>query len=207
MPPAGRQMDQSDYENWNRLQEKKTCCDRVIELWCGEHHTPEQMLRAFRKHQYHVHNDTRYNKDGKIASKSHTGNGRHKGLWAGTLTKAPTDPISEADMITAINKLMAQKSCPVVKYAWYLERKEDGLHPHVHFLYETETGGRITQRTFQRVWSIWDEKKEYKDSNGKYKGHRGGYHKEVADLYAYKDYISKDGGLHGTQGFHIEDFN
>lgn len=180
------------FENGRR----KTCCDIVDTLL----DLPgNQFSKVFYKHLWEVHHDE------KFAPKKKVGNGRHNGLWAGTLTKAPTDPISEADMIAAINKLMAQKTCPVKRYAWYLEYKEDGRHPHIHFIYETETGGRITQRTFQRVWSIWDEKKEYHDEKGRYKGHRGGYHKAVADEYAYNDYISEDGGLHGTKGFVVDD--
>ena len=176
---------------------QKTCCT------CAPEHlmTHEEAMKQWELHMWQIHKDEKYNPK----KRSHVGNGRHNGLWAGTLTKAPTDPISEADMIAAINKLMAQKTCPVKRYAWYLEYKEDGRHPHIHFIYETETGGRITQRTFQRVWSIWDEKKEYHDEKGRYKGHRGGYHKAVADEYAYNDYISEDGGLHGTKGFVVED--
>lgn len=116
---------------------------------------------------------------------THKGNGRHKGLWAGTLTMSPTDDKSQEDMIAAIKKLMRQKSCPVKRYVWYLEYTQAGL-PHVHFLYETETGGRIERKHFKRVWSLWDEDSKCGA------GFRGGYHRECHSEAEYLVYVQKD---------------
>ena len=123
--------------------------------------------------------------------KSHTGNGAYQGKFAFTLTKSTSDELSEEDMIKAVRKIMNQKSCPVKEYAWYLEYADSelGKHPHIHGMYETESGGRIEAKHFKRAWKIWDEK--YKLG----KGFRGGYHRPVRDGEAYSDYIRKDGGL------------
>lgn len=131
----------------------------------------------------------------KIASrpkaKHHSGNGAPKGTWSGTLTMSPTDPTNEAEMLTAIQKIMSQKTCPVLKYAWYLEYTENGT-PHIHFIYQTPGGGRIHQKVFRRLWPIWDE------NTAVGRGHRGGYHKLCHDTEAYLTYIKKDGGIHAS---------
>lgn len=120
----------------------------------------------------------------EIVKKHHTGNGIPQGIFAGTLTMAPKDPFNEKDMINAIQKLMKQKSQPVKRYAWYLEYTDAGT-PHIHFIYETITGGRIHKQTFKRAWPIWDETV----SVGR--GHRGGYHSHCHDEEAYCEYIAK----------------
>lgn len=125
--------------------------------------------------------------------KAHVGNGTHRGLWAGTLTMPP-EHASADDMIKAIRKLMVQRSCPVKRYAWYMEYTAAGT-PHVHFIYETDTGGRIEAKHFKRAWPLWNEKLAVGN------GHQGGYHKQVYDVEAYKAYISKDGGLSDSSGF------
>jgi len=126
--------------------------------------------------------------------KSHVGNGAPKGAFAFTLTKSPHDDLSEEDMITAVRKLMAQKSCPVEKYAWYLEygNEEEKTHPHIHGMYETFTKGRIEAKHFKRAWKIWDE--HSRQGNG----FRGGYHRPVKVDEAYSQYIAKSNGQHDT---------
>lgn len=124
---------------------------------------------------------------------THKGNGAPKGLFAGTLTMAPEWGKTEDDMVTAINKIFEQKTCPVKNYAWYVEQTENGT-PHIHFIYETDTGGRIHQKVFKRYWE-WDESVKYG------KGHKGGYHKPVKSEIAYQEYIAKDEGRHGVKGF------
>jgi len=126
--------------------------------------------------------------------KSHTGNGAPQGAFAFTLTKSPTDHLSVGDMLTAVRKVMNQKSNPVVKYAWYYEEKGrdengDPIHPHIHGMYETATGGRIERKHWKRAWNIWDE------DDPKGAGFRGGYHRPVKYDEAYEDYIKKDGGM------------
>lgn len=123
----------------------------------------------------------------KRVSKSHVGNGAPQGRFAFTLTASPSDNLTKEDMIKAVRKLMAQKSCPVKYYAWYLEYGdlEEQTHPHIHGLYETNSGGRIEAKHFKRAWKIWDEKVRMGA------GFRGGYHRPVRDNEAYSDYIKK----------------
>lgn len=125
----------------------------------------------------------------KIHYKAGKGNGKPQGAFAFTLTKSPTDELSVEDMVKAVRKLMSQKSMPVKRYAWAYEDKGDGKHPHIHGMYETETGARIHSKFFKRAWKIWDENKPMGQ------GFRGGYHRPIKDEESYKDYIGKDGGL------------
>lgn len=124
------------------------------------------------------------------SKKSHVGNGTPAGWFAGTLTKTPTDSITEDDMCQAIEKIMKQQTCPVDKYAWYLEYTEKKV-PHIHFVYITNTGGRIHAKVFKRYWKQWDEKRRLG------KGHQGGYHAPVRSDTAYLEYIAKDSGRSG----------
>jgi len=132
-------------------------------------------------------------------SRSHRGNGAYLGPFAFTITKSPKDSMTVQEMIGAVNKIMSQKSCKVIKYAWHLEYKgkdEAGLpaHPHIHGMYETSTGGRIEAKHFKRAWPIWDEKLKLG------MGFRGGYHRPIADEESYTKYIAKDGGIGATSG-------
>lgn len=122
---------------------------------------------------------------------THSGNGTHQGWFAGTLTMSPDDGKTEHDMVIAIEKIMKQQTCPVDKYAWYVEYTKAGL-AHIHFIYITPGGTRIHKKVFQRYW-MWEEPR----NNIKGAGFRGGYHKPVDSLVAYKEYISKDSGKHG----------
>lgn len=127
----------------------------------------------------------------KMPTTTHTGNGAHQGMFAFTLTKSTSDELSEEDMLKAVRKVMNQKSCPVKKFAWYLEYgdPETKQHPHIHGLYETESQGRIEAKHFKRAWPIWDERAKLG------KGFRGGYHRPVLSEEGYSDYIAKDGGV------------
>lgn len=116
---------------------------------------------------------------------SHVGNGAPKGVFAGTLTMSPDDDLTKDDMIGAIHKVMHQKSCPVKRFVWYLEYTEAGL-PHIHFMYETESGGRIEAKHFKRAWKIWNENSRCGS------GHRGGYHRPVHSEDEYLKYVQKD---------------
>lgn len=120
-----------------------------------------------------------------------TPNGKYKGRFAFTLTMSPSDGLTEDDMIYACKKIMEQKSQPVKKFAWYLEYKDEETksHPHIHGMYETETGRRIERKHWQRQWKIWDETKPLGQ------GFRGGYHRPVRHDEAYNDYISKQAGI------------
>jgi len=122
------------------------------------------------------------------------GNGAPQGAFAFTLTCSPADDYTAADMLLAVRKIMSQKSNTVKRYAWYYEEKgrtTEGvpIHPHIHGMYETESGGRIHSKHFQRAWKIWDEKKPMGQ------GFRGGYHRPVKSEEGYAQYIKKDGML------------
>lgn len=135
--------------------------------------------------------------------KVRVGNGAPSGAFAFTLTKSDKDPLTVGDMLTAVRKIMRQKSCPVVKYAWYYEEKGrdengDPIHPHIHGMYETESGGRIESKHWKRAWDIWDPSKPMG------KGFRGGYHRPVKSDEAYSDYIKKDGGMSESYGMDEE---
>lgn len=129
-----------------------------------------------------------------LKQKHHTGNGKPKGMFAGTLTMSPKWSTNENEMVEAMKKIFRQKSCPVKRYIWYLEYTKEDV-PHIHFLYETHKGGRITQQTFKRHWKWWDESTQCGS------GHVGGYHRHVAKEEEYLDYISKDQGRHEINGF------
>ena len=123
---------------------------------------------------------------------SHVGNGTYNGPFAFTLTKSPEDPLTTHDMIKAAQKLMNQKSNPVVKYAWNLEYGANQDNPHIHGMYETKTGGRIERKHFMRAWNIWDER------TAQGAGFRGGYHRPVRHDECYLNYIAKEGNIGET---------
>lgn len=138
----------------------------------------------------------KHNKGCKILNphKVREGNGAYSGAWAFTFTKSPTDPYSVGDMLTAVRKVMTQKSQPVAQYAWYYEdkgRDENGdpIHPHIHGMFETIDLSKIQPKHWKRAWPIWDPNKPMGQ------GFRGGYLRPVRSEERYSDYIKKDGGL------------
>lgn len=153
-------------------------CHECITWWNG---TNTQRIQGFEKWQSHVrkmHEEKR----------SHKGNGTYRGPFAFTLTASDKDGYDEFDMIKAARRIMSQRSCPVFKYAWYLEYGKEGNRPHIHGMYETTDGGRIEAKHFKRAWPIWDEKTRLGA------GFRGGYHRPVLSEEGYTDYIKKDKG-------------
>jgi len=122
--------------------------------------------------------------------KHHTGNGAPKGKFAGTLTMGHDTPESEETMVVAIKKIFNQQTCIVKECKWYVELTKAGL-PHVHFMYETVSGGRIHAKIFIRYWKLWNEGIRHGN------GFQGGYHKPIRSDVAYDEYIAKDGGRSG----------
>lgn len=160
------------------------CCEECIRIdrdGVALVNDERKLLANFKKLWDHI--DTFH----KRISKTHKGNGAFQGQFAFTLTFSPNDNLTKEDLLVAVRKLMGQKSCPVKTYAWYLEYgdMENQTHPHIHGMYETETGGRIEAKHFKRAWKIWDEKQRLGQ------GFRGGYHRPVRDKEAYSDYIGK----------------
>jgi len=178
------------------LPQYETCelCKNFIETGftdgISRRNCPQQALEDF---EFFLRHSKTHDK------KPHQGNGAPSGAFAFTLTKSPNDPLSVGDMLTAVRKVMAQKSCPVIKYAWYYEEKGrdengDAIHPHIHGMYETESGGKIEKKHWKRAWSIWEPDK----AQGA--GFRGGYHRPVRADEAYANYIKKDGGMSESHG-------
>jgi len=151
----------------------------------GVQNTADEVIKQLKHHMNVYH---------KRISKSHIGNGAPQGKFAFTLTKSPTDELSEMDMIKAVKKVMAQKSCPVKYYAWYLEygNEETKTHPHIHGMYETFSQGRIEKKHWVRAWNIWDE------GTKQGAGFRGGYHRPVKLEENYSQYIRKGNGVHDS---------
>lgn len=113
------------------------------------------------------------------------GRPHHKGLHAGTLTQPPGAETTEDDMVIAMKKIFSQRTCPVKRYAWYVEYTQNAT-PHIHFIYEAESGGRIHAKVFMRYWKLWNESKRLGA------GFQGGFHKEVKSETAYTEYIAKE---------------
>lgn len=162
------------------------CTDRAYRERC-------EQIDRWNKHLDAVHNPHK---------KKRHGNGVHNGAFAFTLTKSPKDPLTIGDMLAAVRKVMSQKSCPVIKYAWYYEDKGrdengDAIHPHIHGMYETASGGRIERKHWVRAWSIWGEGDPKRQLGA---GFTGGYHRPVKNDEKYANYISKDGGMSESLG-------
>jgi len=176
------------------FNKKSTGCTFCDGWWdgmldnCDERLTHAQFAAQLNKYWWTLkrHENEVHGAMNKLPGNGKQGNGRHCGEHAFTLTMSPTDIQTEDDMIRAADKLMKQTSCPVKKYAWYLEHKENERHPHIHGIYETETGGRIEAKHFKRAWPIWNEKQKLG------MGFRGGYHRPVLESKEYLTYISKD---------------
>ena len=73
-----------------------------------------------------------------------------------------------------------------VKFAYVLEHTEAGT-PHIHGVYETPSGRRLSQKSFKRYWPLWEEKIELGH------GHKGGYHQKVRHDQSYEGYLEKEG--------------
>lgn len=123
----------------------------------------------------------------KFAKPPKVGNGTPNGIFAGTLTMSPDWGKTEEDICTAVKKILTQQTCPVKRYRWYLEYTKANV-PHIHFIYETNTGGRIHTKVFKRYWT-WEEPRNNRSRNG----FRGGYHYHCDSTTAYLEYIAKDG--------------
>jgi len=91
---------------------------------------------------------------------------------------------AEQDMIQAAHKLFTQTTCTIQEGESYLEYTHNG-RPHIHGWYQTENGGRVYAKVFERIWKIWDEDKRQG------KGHQGGFHEKVKSLN-YERYASAE---------------
>jgi len=73
-----------------------------------------------------------------------------------------------------------------IEYAYVLEHTEKGT-PHIHGVYKTPSGRRISSKYFNRYWTLWDESVDLGH------GHKGGYHRKARHSESYKAYLEKEG--------------
>jgi len=74
------------------------------------------------------------------------------------------------------------------KWAYVLEHTEKGT-PHIHGVYQTESGRRLSSKYFKRYWPLWDEKVILGH------GHKGGYHQKARHTESYAAYLEKEGAV------------
>lgn len=104
--------------------------------------------------------------------------------FAFTFTTNKSKEEIEKEMIHSCHKLFLQKTVPIRQGEAYLEYTEEG-RPHIHGWYETEDGGRVFAKVFQRCWPAWKEKRGQIQF-------AGGYH-ELMKSGRYKGYSSAEG--------------
>jgi len=99
----------------------------------------------------------------------------------------PKKPIEESAKLIMMNGLTADKPYEKAKeWAIVLEHTSSGT-PHVHGVYKTESGRRISSKYFARYWPLWDEKVKLGA------GHKGGYHNKARHGESYAAYLEKEG--------------
>jgi len=99
----------------------------------------------------------------------------------------PNKTVLESAKLIMKNGLTADK--PYEKpsqWAIVLEHTDKGT-PHVHGVYKTESGRRISAKYFKRYWDLWDEKTKMGA------GHKGGYHAKARHSESYTAYLEKEG--------------
>jgi len=110
--------------------------------------------------------------------------------YAFTLTMPPDykpkKPIEEvAELICKYGKTNPPYEKPD-KWAYVLEHTEAGT-PHIHGVYHTPTGRKISNKSFKQYWPLWDNTKKMGQ------GHQGGYHASVRHGESYDEYMLKEG--------------
>lgn len=99
----------------------------------------------------------------------------------------PAKPIEEAARLIMLNGWSADEPYEKAsQWAYVLEHTQQGT-PHVHGVYKTETGRRISSKYFKRYWPLWDEKTKLGH------GHKGGYHAKARHSESYAAYLEKEG--------------
>jgi len=73
-----------------------------------------------------------------------------------------------------------------IEYAYVLEHTDKGT-PHIHGVYKTPSGRRISGKYFKRYWPLWDESVHLGH------GHKGGYHQKARHSESYSAYLEKEG--------------
>lgn len=104
--------------------------------------------------------------------------------FAFTFTTNQSKEEIQAEMCYSCYKLFLQQTVPIRQGEAYLEYTKEG-RPHIHGWYETEDGGRVFAKVFQRAWKYWKEQRGQK-------AFAGGFH-ELMKSNRYKGYASAEG--------------
>ncbi len=110
--------------------------------------------------------------------------------YAFTLTMPPDynpkKPIDEVARLLLQHGLTNKPYEKPTKWAFVMEHTEKGT-PHIHGVYQTPSGRRISSKYFKRYWPLWDESKPMGH------GHQGGYHNKARHLESFEAYLTKEG--------------
>lgn len=79
-----------------------------------------------------------------------------------------------------------------IEYAYVLEHTEKGT-PHIHGVYRTASGRRISSKYFKRYWPLWTENPKEPGYKKLGNGFIGGYHAKARHAESYKAYLEKEG--------------
>lgn len=127
-----------------------------------------------------------------LLKKQNAANAKSKlGPWEFTLTYSPrqhgwTRDEAQDKMREAITRLTSYYREEIEEFHATGEWNQAG-DPHVHCWYRLEGGCKITTRSFQRAYPIWDPK-----SKTGPRGHVGGHHEPVKRQSDFAGYIQKD---------------
>lgn len=111
-------------------------------------------------------------------------------LYAFTLTMPPDyvlkKPLPEVARMVMEYGLTNKPYEKADRYAYVLEHTDAGT-PHIHGVYKTKSGRRISSKYFKRYHDLWDEKIKFGN------GHKGGYHQKARHNESYEGYMEKEG--------------
>jgi len=119
--------------------------------------------------------------------------------YAFTLTMPPDyippKPLEEVARLILERGITNKPYEKAAEWAFVLEHTEKGT-PHIHGVYKTPSGRRISSKYFERYWPLWAENK--KGDNGKPVrfhggGFPGGYHAPARHSESYHNYLLKEG--------------
>jgi len=123
-------------------------------------------------------------------NKKNPGKAEEGTQYAFTLTMPPdyqpAKPLQEVAMKIMEHGLTSKPYQKALQYAYVLEHTEAGT-PHIHGVYKTQSGRRISSKYFKRYWPLWDEKVKLGH------GHKGGYHQKARHAESYNAYLEKEG--------------
>jgi len=116
--------------------------------------------------------------------------------YAFTLTMPPdyqpAIPLQEAAKKIMEYGLTNKPYEKAIKYAYVLEHTEAGT-PHVHGVYKTQSGRRISSKYFKRYHGLWLENEKAPGYKKLGNGFIGGYHQKARHSESYAAYLEKEG--------------